>query len=189
MENPICATSLHDIWSNRWHQSLKSTWLHLPFKEVRISVEHVLSKLVFLFRSKNDRKNATNTRRVSIMMAALSVFMCSGLLHEYIAYVNIGYTEYKSFAGQEMCFFTIQGIAVMIERSFFTQTKAWQKSTLIRRMWTLGILCITSPLFLQAFMHFNTWHAGSFFPPLQLYFLNILRRIPYIQYICGSLLL
>ncbi|CAO3653418.1 unnamed protein product [Mucor hiemalis] len=179
MENPICATSLGDIWSLRWHQSLKPTWLNLPFKEVRYTVERKLSKC-----------GVENARRLATMVAALSVFMCSGLLHEYLAYVNIGYTEYKLFAGQEMCFFTIQGIAVMMEilvsRSFKHQS--WAKSplmTTISRIWALSFLCITSPLFLRAFMHWDAWHAGAFFP-YQAQILQAMHKIPGMHYFCGS---
>lgn len=64
-----------------------------------------------------NKRGIKKARRVSIMAAALSVFMVSGCLHEYLAYVNMGYTEYKQlFRGQEIYFITMHGIAVMMEK-------------------------------------------------------------------------
>ncbi|KAI7906908.1 uncharacterized protein BX663DRAFT_121494 [Cokeromyces recurvatus] len=181
MKHPICATSLGQIWSDRWHQALKSTWLQLPFNETRILTERLLTK-----------RRVKSAKRLAIMAGALSVFMMSGLLHEYLAYVNIGYHQYKQYMGEEMCFFTIHGVAVMIEKFVAKACKGqkWATSSpvilILRRVWTLGFACYTIPLFLRAFMYWDSWHSAPFFP-LQPYILNIMRQIPGMHHICGSL--
>ncbi|KAI8637594.1 hypothetical protein BD408DRAFT_424313 [Parasitella parasitica] len=181
MEFPICATSLGDIWSFRWHQSLKPTWLNLPFQEVRILMERLLTKY-----------HVKNARRLGIMVAALSVFMISGLLHEYLVYVNVGLASYKStFIGQEMCFFSIHGIAVMLEKFVAKAFKgqSWVNSSImiwLRRAWTLGFACYTFPLFLRGFIEFDSWHAGAF-SPYQTTLLKIMRQTPGMRSFCGSL--
>lgn len=181
MEFPYLATSLGDIWSVRWHQALKPTWLNLPFQEVRILTERACAKLGL-------EKSA---KRFGIMAAALSVFMISGVLHEYLVYVNVGYEDYKLFRGEEMCFFTIHGIAVMLEKIVGRNFKGQKWTTspavmLLRRLWTLGFACYTFPLFLRGFMHWDSWHAGAFFP-YQEQMLEMMRQIPGFQHICGSL--
>lgn len=181
MEFPVCATSLGDIWSFRWHQSLKPTWLNLPFAEVCILTERALAK-----------RHIKSAKKLGIMAAALSVFMISGTLHEYLVYVNVGLTKYKStFMGQEMCFFTIHGIAVMLEkfvaRAF--KGKNWVNNTMViwlRRAWALGFACYTFPLFLRGFMEFDSWHAGAF-TPYQPKILEIMHQTPGMHRLCGSL--
>ncbi|KAL7332772.1 hypothetical protein PS15p_201773 [Mucor circinelloides] len=181
MEFPICATSLGDIWSFRWHQSLKSTWLNLPFAEVRVLTERALAK-----------RHTKSAKRLGIMAGALSVFMISGALHEYLVYVNVGLTSYKStFMGQEMCFFTIHGIAVMLEKFVAKAFKGqqWVHSPMViwlRRAWALGFACYTFPLFLKGFMEFDSWHAGAF-TPYQPKILEIMRQTPGMRRLCGSL--
>ncbi|GAN07059.1 hypothetical protein MAM1_0146c06549 [Mucor ambiguus] len=181
MEFPICATSLGDIWSFRWHQSLKPTWLNLPFTEVRILTERALAK-----------RHIKSAKRLGIMAAALSVFMISGVLHEYLVYVNVGLTSYMStFTGQEMCFFTIHGIAVMLEKLVAKAFKGqhWVHNPiviLLRRAWALGFACYTFPLFLKGFMEFDSWHAGAF-TPYQPKILEIMRQTPGMRRLCGSL--
>jgi hypothetical protein len=95
------------------------------------------------------------------MATALSVFMCSGLLHEYLAYVNIGWIDYKLYMGQEMCFFTVHGIAVMLEKVIVNACKGQPRIRspiimIVRRVWTLGFACLAFPLFLQAIMHWDS---------------------------------
>ncbi|CEP18267.1 hypothetical protein [Parasitella parasitica] len=181
MEFPICATSLGDIWSFRWHQSLKPTWLNLPFQEVRILTDRLLTKY-----------HVKSAKRLGIMIAALSVFMISGALHEYLVYVNVGLSSYKStFMGQEMCFFTIHGMAVMLEKFVAKafQGQNWVNCPAViwlRRAWTLGFACYTFPLFLRGFMEFDSWHAGAF-TPYQTTLLKIMRQTPGMRSLCGSL--
>ncbi|KAI9486459.1 MAG: hypothetical protein EXX96DRAFT_549131 [Benjaminiella poitrasii] len=181
MRYPICATSLGDIWSERWHQALKSTWHQLPFNEIRFLTERFFIK-----------RNSRSAKRLGIMAGALSVFMMSGLLHEYLSYVHIGYAKYKQFMGEELSFFTIHGIAVMIEK-FVSRACKGQKWTtspivmILRRAWTLGFACYTIPLFLRSFMYWDAWHASPFFP-FQAQIHDIMRQIPGMHRVCGSLL-
>ncbi|KAI8968953.1 hypothetical protein BDF20DRAFT_892461 [Mycotypha africana] len=180
MEFPLCATSLGDIWSFRWHQALKPTWRNLPFAEVRILSERVFRKC-----------GIKSFKRLGIMAAALSVFMISGVLHEYLVYVNAGLKEYRLLRGEEMAFFTIHGVAVMVEKfvSKACGNQPWTKSQLVmilRRVWTLGFACLTIPLFLRGFMVINSWYSGAF-TPFEPQILGIMHQIPGMHRLCGSL--
>lgn len=180
MEFPICSTSLGELWSFRWHQSLKPTWLNFPLREVRLITERFFMK-----------KNNKNAKRVGIMAAGLSVFIASGLLHEYLAYVNTGLSDYKEFVGYEFLFFTLHGVAVLCEKFVekACQGQSWTKNPTIkalRRAWTLGFLFVTFPLFLRGFLYWDSWYPGTL-TPYQPKMIEWMHEIPGMRNVSGSL--
>ncbi|CAO0793366.1 unnamed protein product [Mucor circinelloides] len=104
MINPIMSYSLDELWSHRWHQLFKSTWLAFPFRPVRILVERALNKRV------------KHARSIAFLLASISVFAASALMHEYVIAANIGLPIYKRvFAGEQCIFFVGHGIGVFFE--------------------------------------------------------------------------
>lgn len=104
MVNPVLSYSLDDLWSHRWHQLFKSTWLAFPFRPVRILVERALTKRV------------KNAKAIAFLLASISVFAASALMHEYVIAANMGLPIYKRvFAGEQCIFFVGHGIGVFFE--------------------------------------------------------------------------
>lgn len=104
MINPILSSSLDELWSHRWHQLFKSTWLAFPFRPVRILVERALTKRI------------KHAKSIAFLLASISVFAASALMHEYVIAANMGLPIYKRvFAGEQCIFFVGHGIGVFFE--------------------------------------------------------------------------
>lgn len=184
MINPIMALSLDELWSQRWHQLLRSSWVAFAFRPTRFVTQRLLTK-----RLKNPMP-------IVLLLSALSVFAISGMMHEYIIYCNVGWSIFsRFFIGQQLIFFYIHGLAMVFERIV---KKIAQKTlppavldsfvvTLMRRVWVFGYAYYTFPLFLDGFAYWGIWHDNPF-NVAQPYVLRFLRAIPEAKAICGSLL-
>ncbi|CEP06826.1 hypothetical protein [Parasitella parasitica] len=135
MLNPLGSQSLDELWSYRWHQLFKSTWLAFPFRPVRILVERALTKRV---------KGVA--RPVAFLLASISVFAASAFMHEYVVAANVGLPIYKRvFAGEQCIFFIGHGLGVTFEHLVHILViprlpKSFQNSVLynlLGRLWTL----------------------------------------------------
>lgn len=104
MINPVFSQSLEDLWSTRWHQLFKTTWLAFPFRPVRILALRFLTK-----RTKH-------ARNIAFLLATISVFAASGLMHEYVIAANLGWSLYQHFfIGEQCVFFMLHGLGVLLE--------------------------------------------------------------------------
>ncbi|RCI03284.1 hypothetical protein CU098_002929 [Rhizopus stolonifer] len=133
MKNPILANSLNDLWSHRWHQLFKTTWLTLPFRPVRLLLMRLLTKLI------------KNPKPIAFMAASLSVFVASAFMHEYAVAANLGWRLYsRVFKGEQCIFFIGHGIAVIIEQFIKTmlipsQLKRSSWMQLSGHVWTAAV--------------------------------------------------
>lgn len=173
MDMPIIAPSLGEVWGRRWHQTFKYTWLAIPFRPVK-----VLSKPVI-------GNTAAN------ILATISVFFVSGLMHEYLIICEVGTEAYfKRFVGQECFFFTIHGVAVLFERWF--QQRFQIPSNLATRflghVWVIAFAFLTFPWFLDSFAYFGVWHANPFHTFVPYLIDNVWRKYPILRPFCGNLL-
>ncbi|KAI7906631.1 uncharacterized protein BX663DRAFT_497151 [Cokeromyces recurvatus] len=106
MRHPIVSHSLDDLWSYRWHQLFKTTWLAFPFRPVRILTQRALAK-----RVSND-----TSRSVAFLLASISVFFASAFMHEYIVAANLGWPIFnRYFKGQQCIFFISHGVGAFFE--------------------------------------------------------------------------
>ncbi|RUS15256.1 hypothetical protein BC937DRAFT_92693 [Endogone sp. FLAS-F59071] len=113
MNHPYLATSLHNFWSHRWHQIFRRTWTSVAFQPVHRFVQTrlnpQLTKLGIL---------QTQIDVLALACAILSVFVVSGLMHEYIALAALGKNRY--IPGEQLLFFSLHGLAVVIEKILLT---------------------------------------------------------------------
>ncbi len=80
-------------------------------------------------------------KRRGATVGLLAAFVASGLLHAWVFLASVGWIAAISAA----LFFVFQGFFVLVE-SFVDIRKA---SDGLRRMWTLGLLALSSPLFVD----------------------------------------
>lgn len=134
MINPVLSTSLDDLWSHRWHQLFKSTWLSFPFRPVRILAVRFLTKKV------------KNAKAIGFLLASVSVFVASAFMHEYVIAANMGWPIYNRFFRGEQCiFFVGHGLGVFFEHMVEAVIapklpKGFRDSmwcTLLQRAWTV----------------------------------------------------
>jgi hypothetical protein len=134
MINPVLSTSLDDLWSHRWHQLFKSTWLAFPFRPVRILTMRLFTKRV------------KNPKPIAFLLASISVFVTSALMHEYVIAANMDWPIYNRFYKGEQCVFFIgHGFGVLLEHvikstvapKLSKQFKKSQWCLLLQRVWTV----------------------------------------------------
>ncbi|CAF0955621.1 unnamed protein product [Didymodactylos carnosus] len=92
--SPYLATSPKNFWK-RWHQMYRNTWLHIIY----IPISTLIRQL-----------HPTSTKLIYFGLPAMAVFLFSGIIHEYIVY-----GAFQIITGEQLLFFTMQGIAVNIE--------------------------------------------------------------------------
>lgn len=184
MIHPILSTSLDDLWSHRWHQLLRTSWVAFAFRPTR----HIAQRLLV--------KRLKNPMPVVLLLSALSVFAISGLMHEYIIYCNVGWSVYRRFfLGQQLYFFFIHGLGVVFERVIKQFSKRILPSSYrnsffiecVQRLWVLGFGFYTFPAFLDGFSYWGVWHDNPL-TYVQPYILRALRAVPEARPFCGSLL-
>ncbi|KAG0164300.1 hypothetical protein DFQ28_010539 [Apophysomyces sp. BC1034] len=185
MADPIVASSLDEIWSHRWHQLLRSTWLALPFRPVLLLGQRWLTK------------KTRNPLPLALMMASLSVFVVSGLMHEYLIASNLGWTVYsRFFVGQQQLFFSMHGVGVLLEKVIYRASRrTFPPSYLdgvfvtqvVQRLWVVSIAFYFFPQFLRGFVHWGV-HLDNPFQVLRPFVLEALHQVPHARDFCGSLL-
>nr|XP_043626460.1 acyl-CoA--sterol O-acyltransferase 1-like [Erigeron canadensis] len=137
---PYLATSLQDFWGKRWNLMV-TTILHPTIYEPIRSIS-----LRFL------------SRRWASVVAVLTTFLVSGLMHEFIFY-NIGRLRPT---GEVTCFFLLHGVLLSIEISLkrIAIGKLHLGPSLSRPL-TLGIILATCFwLFFPPFLRFKPYVRG-----------------------------
>ncbi|KAI8342099.1 hypothetical protein BC941DRAFT_415366 [Chlamydoabsidia padenii] len=152
MNHPLIASSLDDVWSHRWHQLFKTTWLAFPFRPVRLVTQRLLAK------------HTKNYVGISIFLAMISVFAISGLMHEYMILCNVGWPVFHNiFAGHQIIFFTIHGIGTVFERMVQTIAKRVLPSSVyhsvavrvLQHVWVLTFGAAFFSYFMEGFAHWG----------------------------------
>ncbi|KAI8082597.1 uncharacterized protein B0P05DRAFT_537687 [Gilbertella persicaria] len=182
MEYPLAGTSLEDIWSHRWHKVLRPAWVACAFKPV-------------FFMVRKSTNNSPQGKQLAIALASLSVFLASGIAHEYVALCNTGWSIYKEhFMGQEMLFFGLQGILVIIEKALGMWLKTVLPASFIRsplvlmarNAYVLSVGLATFPYFINSFADWGFWKFDNL-TPIEPLLRQYLIQTPYLRPFCGSL--
>ncbi|RCH89509.1 hypothetical protein CU097_006804 [Rhizopus azygosporus] len=180
MNYPVKAKSLNEFWSQRWHQVFKQTWLAIPFRPVRILSARGLSSIM------------KNPKSISFMLAFISVFVISALMHEYAIAANHGLSIYRRFfMGEQLLFFMAHALGVLIEQTMqATVVKRWLiKSTiahkLIGHIWTVTFGYFTFYYIMNGFIS-SEFYAENPIRFLNPYILRIVRETPALRPYFGS---
>ncbi|KAI9487648.1 MAG: hypothetical protein EXX96DRAFT_647277 [Benjaminiella poitrasii] len=182
MDDPLLGTSVEDVWSHRWHRIFRPAWVSCAYKPV-----------YFLIREGTNKKQ--KYKSLAIIIASLSVFAMSGITHEYAALCNSGWRIYSErFMGQEMKFFGLQGIIIILEKILAIYVKPHLPPSvvnsslvlLLRRVYILLVANWTFPYFVNSFAH---WGFCKFqnFTPVEPILRNYLISSPYLIQYCGLL--
>ncbi|KAI9494775.1 hypothetical protein BDB00DRAFT_288433 [Zychaea mexicana] len=184
MSHPILATSYNDFWNYRWHQLFRCIWLAIPFRPVLLLLKNNTN-------NSNPEKKQQQSSQASLALATLAVFFVSGLMHEYLILCGSGVRAYwNELIGQECLFFTLHGMAVILERAVqpYLKVQTGVLADTLKRIWVIWFAFRTFPLFLNGFAYWELWHANPFnmFTP---YFLeNVWRKYTILHAFCGSYL-
>ncbi|KAI8140045.1 hypothetical protein BJV82DRAFT_624910 [Fennellomyces sp. T-0311] len=185
MINPIISNSLEELWSTRWHQLLHTSWVAFAFRPVRYIIQRLTAK------------TNMNPGPIILVASSLAVFFVSGMMHEYLVYANIGWSIYsRFFVGQQVAFFFIHGIGMMVEKNVAKVCRSVLPAQLLdsffvkhilQRVWVITYAYLTFPYFMDGFGYWGLWHDNPFTfsrGPVE----QLLRAIPNGQAYCGSLL-
>ncbi|CAG8543367.1 3971_t:CDS:1 [Ambispora leptoticha] len=93
--NPGFSSSPRDLWSNRWHQGFSEQFKQLAF--------YPTHNLVIKFGG---------NKKLACAMGAVSCFLLSGLMHEYILYAFIG--AENNTAGHQFLFFVVHAVMFVV---------------------------------------------------------------------------
>lgn len=170
MEYPMFASSMDDLWSHRWHQLMKPIWLAIPFRPVRMLLAGFSDDLARI-------------------MATLSVFFVSGLMHEYLVLCGAGWSAYRRlFMGQQCAFFMSHGLCVVFEKWIQQRYRRRIDGSLLGYVWVIGFSFYTFPWFLNGFAYWNLWHIIPYNALTPYLMENFWRKYPALKPFCGSLL-
>ncbi|ORX62887.1 hypothetical protein DM01DRAFT_1330998 [Hesseltinella vesiculosa] len=159
MIHPMLSSSLDDVWSRRWHQLFRSTWLAFPFRPTRTLTQRLLAKTTKHYDS------------IALFAASVSVFFISGLMHEYMVVCNVGWPLYKSaLIGQQTMFFTIHGCGVILEKLITAFSKrvlpeSVRHSLVVRvlqHIWVIGFGFTFLIWFMEGFATWNVYNDNPF---------------------------
>ncbi|KAI9358777.1 membrane bound O-acyl transferase family-domain-containing protein [Pilaira anomala] len=126
---PWMTRSVYDLWSRRWHQIFRPGFHQVAYRPVRR-----------LFGEKH--------KTIGRITGTIAVFVCSGLMHDYIMFVMLGYSNYNApgALGQQGLFFLLQGVATIVSATG-PRLPTWF-SCLLTWIWVL----YTAPLFVEPFL-------------------------------------
>lgn len=182
MIHPVMSSTLDDLWSTRWHQLFKSTWLAFPFRPVRIITTRLLNKHV------------RNAKSVGFIVASVAVFAASAGMHEYVIAANMGIPIYsRVFMGEQCIFFLSHGLGVFFEHvielavapKLSQQFKDSFICYMIKRVWTIAFGYYT---FFYIFNGFVAW-GFQFDSPLnysQPFIIELVRTYPVLRDFVGT---
>ncbi|KAG0170716.1 hypothetical protein DFQ28_001683 [Apophysomyces sp. BC1034] len=114
--SPWQATSLRDFWTNRWHKFYNDCFYRLGYRPLR--------------RFCRNR-----------WAPALSVFVLSGIMHEYFLYCSTGDW---SASGFQLLFFTVQCAGVIVGDAIPSHT--------LGAIWAIAFMILTSHLFVVPYL-------------------------------------
>jgi hypothetical protein len=129
-DKPWLTRSVYDLWSHRWHQIFRIGFYQVAYLPVRN-----------LFGKKN-------MALVGRIMGSLAVFMCSGLMHDYIILSMLGYSNWRrsGILGYQTLFFMLQGFASIIS------VVSPRLPTVLSRTLTWIWVLYTAPLFVEPYI-------------------------------------
>jgi hypothetical protein len=140
-DKPWLTRSVYDLWSRRWHQIFRPGFYQVAYRPVR---------------SFFDKKYKAAGR----IAGTIAVFTCSGLMHDYIVLVMLGYSNYKTpgVLGYQTLFFVLQGLATL------ASWMAPRLPTWLARALTWVWVIYTGPLFVEPYirvgLHLNAEVPG-----------------------------
>ncbi|KAI8149493.1 membrane bound O-acyl transferase family-domain-containing protein [Fennellomyces sp. T-0311] len=129
-DQPWLATSVHELWSRRWHQIFRWAFQGLVYDPVRAMFP-------------------TN-KKLGRVLGTLAVFAVSGGMHDYILMAMFGYHDYASrpgIGGYQTLFFLLQGAATVISAQGFVSVPKWIGSLL-----TWSFILYSMPLFIEPYL-------------------------------------
>ncbi|GAA5803980.1 hypothetical protein HPULCUR_009465 [Helicostylum pulchrum] len=151
MVSPIISSSLDNLWSFRWHQLFKSTWLAFPFRPVRILTDRLLTKKV------------KNSKSIAFVLASVAVFVASALMHEYVIAANMGWPIYSRFyMGEQVIFFVGHGLGAMVENMIKMSVakklpKSFTESVWCKALQHIWVIVFGYLSFIYIMRGFMTW--------------------------------
>ncbi|KAF5369430.1 hypothetical protein D9758_002797 [Tetrapyrgos nigripes] len=112
LDNPWKSNSMHELWSKRWHQLLRRTFIvfgGLPsYHLVRFLIPPMFP---------GARK------QLSEIVSVVGTFLASGLFHEVAIYTMFSPTNHATFSSAPIIFFGIQAPVLIFERLFSSLSK------------------------------------------------------------------
>ncbi|CAO3619639.1 unnamed protein product [Cunninghamella blakesleeana] len=159
MEDVILSSSIGEVWSSRWHQLFKSTWMPLPFRPIRDLTQRILIK------------STKHYIIISLYMGTIAVFVISGLMHEYMILCNVGWPIfYKLFIGKQTIFFTLHGCGVVLEKMIKSLSQRYLPAKvynslpvrIIKHIWVLFFGIIFYTKFIEGFSYWGVLNHQPF---------------------------
>ncbi|RHZ81145.1 hypothetical protein Glove_123g80 [Diversispora epigaea] len=147
INNPIMSTSLTDLWSNRWHQVFREIWVSLAYRPLKTFIRN---KFIPLLNPKFKKIGEIFDK----VIPPLGVFVLSGIFHEYI---NWTVTYQYWIPGEQLSFFVLQGIGVIMEKLVKQSIPSLRIPNWLGWIWTLGFICLTIPSFLNVWIRAKPW--------------------------------
>ncbi|KAI9497529.1 membrane bound O-acyl transferase family-domain-containing protein [Zychaea mexicana] len=138
-QKPWLASSIHELWSKRWHQIFRWAFQGLVYDPIRA-----------MFPQNKQFGRAFGT---------LGVFAVSGFMHDYILLCMFGYTEYVNrpgIGGYQSLFFLIQGAAAVISAQ-----SLFRVPTALGSFLTWGFILYTCPLFIEPYLRIGLHHQAE----------------------------
>ncbi|KAI8382907.1 membrane bound O-acyl transferase family-domain-containing protein [Blakeslea trispora] len=130
------ARSAYDLWSRRWHQFFRHGFRHIAYDP---------AKRLFGRHPWAGRLAGT-----------LAVFVCSGLMHDYIVLSMLGYSSIQpGIVGQQTIFFLLQGIATAVSMQSPTLP------TWLARGLTWIWIIYTAPMFGEPYIRLGLHHYAQ----------------------------
>ncbi|RCI02558.1 hypothetical protein CU098_008622 [Rhizopus stolonifer] len=132
---PWLTRSVHDLWSRRWHQVFRSGFLQLAYSPVR--------------------RWFTN-KTIGRCAGTMAVFICSGLMHDYLILAMMGYSSPKKGVwGHQTLFFTLQGVGTLVS------LKSPRLPTWLAWLLTWIWIVYTAPIFLEPYIRLGYHHFAQ----------------------------
>ncbi|KAG2226207.1 hypothetical protein INT45_003352 [Circinella minor] len=138
-DRPWLSTSLHDLWSRRWHQIFRWAFQGLVYDPIRA-----------MFPKKKQLGRALGT---------LGVFLISGLMHDYILAAMFGYSEFLSRPGIawfQTVFFLLQGLATIV-----SSQNIFRIHPVLGGILTWIFILYTCPLFIEPYLRIGLHHDAT----------------------------
>lgn len=138
---PWLTRSVYDLWSRRWHQIFRPGFHQVAYKPIR-------------------RLFGKNHATMGRILGTIAVFMCSGLMHDYIILGMLGYSNITrpGIFGYQTLFFFLQALATIVS------VKSPRLPTWLARTLTWFWVLYTAPLFVEPYvrlgLHLNAEVPG-----------------------------
>ncbi|CAO3598723.1 unnamed protein product [Absidia cylindrospora] len=113
-------------------------------------------RALFATSSSTNNKNQITMALMGRMTATMAVYVASGLLHDYILVIMMGYSTIQSYPGmlgQQTMFFILQGIASIVSAPGTPWSHWWARMpNWMARLLTLVWIIYTAPIFVDPYL-------------------------------------